>query len=302
MRLNILKNKPELLKHSLSLLASLIIHAALIYTLAAYFVSVKIIDFGEQVTPVIIASPEELHLPKIEGNLPNPQDWREQFPEFRPRRAQPLQEPTTIPKETGTVEERQESFAGPVINPKLTSEFRLDQGLPEKPESASDKNLRFFLPLAAKTSPESLAVKKSLLKNVDLRQYLYSILPGGRGSSPGVHYGGRQGATSLRGRSPAPSVVKNYDLSPWARNVAELIQKNWMIPSTQAAGPNDTAEIAVVILKNGEISSAEIIVPSENKSFDQAALEAIEVSSPLPPLPDDFPAASLKISFVFSKQ
>jgi TonB family protein len=61
-------------------------------------------------------------------------------------------------------------------------------------------------------------------------------------------------------------------------------------------------EIAVVILKNGEISSAAITGPSDDKSFDEIALEAVETSSPLPQLPADFPAASLEISFVFSIQ
>jgi hypothetical protein len=79
MRLDILKTKPELLRHGLSLLVSLIIHAGLIYFLAVYFVSVKIIDFGKRVTPVLLVPPEKLHLPKIKGNLPNPQDWGAQF-------------------------------------------------------------------------------------------------------------------------------------------------------------------------------------------------------------------------------
>lgn len=302
MRLKILQNKPELLKHGLSLLASLVIHAALIYFLAVFFVSVKIIDFGTQVIPIVIAPPEKLHLPKIEGNLPNPPGWEAEFPEFLPRRTFLLRERTTISEEKGAVEEGQEPFAGPVIDPKLISGFRLDQVLPENPDSAPDKSPRFSLPQGARPSPGSSAAMKSPPKSVDLRQYIYGGKRSGIGSSSGVYYGGKPGVTSRRGRSSAPLPVKNYDLSPWARNVVELIQKNWTIPSTQSAGSEDTVEIAVVILKNGEISSAEIIVPSDNKSFDQAALEAVEVSSPLPPLPDDFPAASLEISFVFSKQ
>lgn len=303
MRLNILKNKTELLKHGLSLLVSLIVHAALIYALAAHFVSVKIIDFGQQVTPVIIAPPEKLQLPKFEGNLPgSPPGWEAEFPEFLTRRTLLLREQTEISEEKGTVEEGQEPFAGPAINPNLTAGFRLDQVLPEKPDSASEKSLRFSLPQSVKTAAGSAAAKKSPPKDVDLKHYIYGNISGGRGSSLGVYSGRRPGRTSLRGRPSAPLPVKNYDLSPWARNVVELVQKNWAVPSTQAAGSSDTVEIAVVILKNGEISSAEIVGPSDNKSFDQAALEAVEASSPLPSLPDDFPAASLEISFVFSKQ
>jgi len=45
-----------------------------------------------------------------------------------------------------------------------------------------------------------------------------------------------------------------------------------------------------------------MIASSEDRTFDQAARFAVELSSPLPPLPDDFPSASLEISFVFSVQ
>jgi TonB family protein len=302
MNLNLLKDKPELLKHGLSLFASLIIHGALIFLLAVFFVSVKIIDFGERVTPAFIAPAEKLHLPKIQGNLPNSQDWGAQFPDFIPRRVRLLREPAAIPEEKKTMEEGQELLTGPAIDQKLASGFRLDQVLLEKLDSASDKILRFSLPQSAKTFPGTGAVKTSPPKNVDLKQYVYGGLSGGEGSSSGIYYGGRPGRTSRPGHAPAPLPVKNYDLSPWARSVIGLIQKNWIIPSTLAAGPADTVEIAVVILKNGDISSAEILAPSDNKSFDQAALEAVEVSSPLPALPADFPAESLEISFVFTKQ
>jgi len=303
MKLNILKNKPELLKHGLSLLASLIIHAAIIYFMLVFFISVKIIDFGKQVTPIVIVPPEELHLPKFEGNLLSPPPGSEAgFPEFLSRRTLLPREQTKISEEKGTVEEGQEAFAAPAVEPNLIAGFRLDQVLPEKLDSTPDKRSRFSLPQAAKTSPGGAAAKKSRPKDVDLRQYIYGGISGGRGSSLGIYSGGRPGRTSLGGRSSAPLPVKNFDLSPWARGVVELIQKNWTIPSTQAANSEDAVGIAVVILKNGEISSAEIINPSENKSFDQAALEAVEASSPLPPLPDDFPAASLEVSFVFSKQ
>jgi TonB family protein len=302
MKLNLLQDKSELLKHGLSLLASLVIHGVLIFFLAIFFVSVKILDFREQVTPAFIVPAEKLHLPKIQGNLPNTQDWGAQFPDLIPRRGRPGREPAAVPEEEKTTGEVREPSAGAAIDDKMTSGFRLDRVLPEKPGSTSDKGPRFSLPQGAVISPIPGAAKTSPPKNVDLKQYLYGDLAGLGGLPSAIYYGGGSGRTTLRGRAPASLPVKNYDLSPWARSVIGLIQKNWIIPSTLPPGPTDTVEIAVIILKTGEISSAEILAPSDSKSFDRAALEAVEVSSPLPALPDDFPAARLEISFVFTRQ
>ena len=291
-------NKPELRKHILSFLGSILIHAALFYILISYLGRVKIIDFKREVTPAFIAPLGKLELPKIEGNLPNPQEWGAQFPELSSPRRRPPRKPEAPPGETGTPELAQETPPSAPVDAKLTAGFNLKPTPPREPSSASDKSQNFSLPLAPKTYLGSAAAKRSPTKSVDLRQYIY----GSRVSSSGGYYGGRYGRGSIRGRTSAPPAVKNYDLSPWARGVVELIQKNWTVSSNQPATSEDTVEIAVVILKNGEISAATIVGPSDNKKFDQVALEAVESSSPLPQLPGDFPAASLEVSLVFSKQ
>jgi len=298
MSLDIFKSKPALIRHGLSFLVSLVIHAGLIYFLLVHFVSVRIIDFREQVTSVLLVPPEKLHLPRIEGNLPNPQDWGAQFPELASRRARLRGKAV----ETGVAESPKETFGGPPFDSRLTSQFRLSRTPPEKEGSSSDKRPRFTLPVSPQGGPGRADVGTFPAPSRDLRQYLHGTPSGRGGSSLGAYYGRRAGPASTYSRAAAPAVVKNYDLSPWARTVIELIQKNWTIPSTQMAPSEDTVEIAVVILKNGQISSAAIVSPSDNKTFDQVALEAVEESAPLPPLPRDFPAASVEISFVFSQQ
>lgn len=98
-----------------------------------------------------------------------------------------------------------------------------------------------------------------------------------------------------------PSVLK-IDLSPWARSVVDLIQKNWSVPVEPASGSTAAVEIVVVILRSGEIASVEVAAASEDRDFNLAAREAVEMSSPLPRLPDGFPAASLEVSLIFIKQ
>ncbi len=298
MSLDILKSKPALLRHGLSFLISLVIHAGLIYVMLVHFVSVKIIDFREQVTSVLLVPPEKLRLPKIEGNLPNPQDWGAQFPELASRRARPFRKA----EETGVAEGSPETYSGPPVDSRLTSAFRLTRTPPEKEGASPDKRPRFTFPLGPQAGPGRADVGTFPGPRRDLREYIHGAPSGGRGSPLGAYYGRTAGPASRYSRAAAPPLVKNYDLSPWARTVIELIQKNWAIPSTQMVRSEDTVEIAVVILKNGQISSAAIVSPSDNKTFDQAALEAVEGSAPLPPLPGDFPAASVSISFVFSQQ
>jgi len=295
-------NKPELRKHVLSFLGSILIHAALFCILISYLGRVKIIDFKREVTPAFIAPLGKLELPKIEGNLPNPQEWGAQFPELSSQRRHPPRKPETFAAETGAPELAREAPPGAPIDPKLTAGFNLKPTRSPTPGSTSEESQDFSLPLAPKTYLGSGAVKRSPSKSVDLRQYIYGGFPGGRGSSSGGYYGRRSGRGSIRSRTSAPPAVKNYDLSPWARGVVELIQKNWTVSSNQGATSEDTVEIAVVIQKNGEISTATIVGPSDDKKFDQVALEAVESSSPLPQLPGDFPAASLEVTLVFSKQ
>ncbi len=298
MRLDIPGSKSALLRHGLSFLISLIIHAGLIYFLAVHFVSARIIDFKEQVTPIHLVPPEKLHLPKIEGNLPNPQDWNAQFPELASKRARPL----TKAAATGAAESRQETFSAAPVDSRLISPFQLSRTPSEQEGPSADKRPRFTLPLGPQAGPGGVAVGTFVAPTRDLRQYIHGGPSGGSGLSLGAYYGRRAGLASPSSRAPAPLPVRNYDLSPWARIVIELIQKNWSIPLTQMVRSEDTVEVAVVILRNGQISSAMIISPSDNKTFEEAALEALEESAPFPPLPSDFPAASVEISFVFSQQ
>jgi TonB family protein len=82
--------------------------------------------------------------------------------------------------------------------------------------------------------------------------------------------------------------------------VVEVIQKNWDIPSSRPTNPEAAVEIVIVLQKSGQVLAMEVVSSSQDPTFDQAARFAVELSSPLPPLPDDFPAASLEIALVFS--
>jgi len=301
MMTRLFKGRPELLTHGFSLLASFLIHAGVLYLLVTHFVSVRIIEFKNPVIPIVIVPPPPLQLPEIARNPANLPEVIEGFPDFLPSR--------TLPQKTAGPSPPITSFEEPVapsaveaFEPKFTTGFRLDQPSPEKSGIASGDRLRLPIQERMKGSRDDLVRPTAPPKDVDWRKYL-SVGSGGlRGYLSGSSSGRSRIRGSLRGGSSVSADIKKYNLSPWASKVVELIQKNWDIPPTRPANPDAAVEIAVVLQKSGQISALEVVVSSDDQSFNQAARFAVELSSPFPPLPEDFPAANLEISFVFSVQ
>jgi TonB family protein len=125
------------------------------------------------------------------------------------------------------------------------------------------------------------------------------------GISPGIPAGagiGGAGGKGSGGQARGASVslnVMRYDLSPWADEVMNKIQKNWSIAQTGYETSKGEVGISVLITKNGELLAAEIESASKIDVLDQAALDALRLSAPFPPLPADFPNSSLELYFVF---
>jgi TonB family protein len=93
--------------------------------------------------------------------------------------------------------------------------------------------------------------------------------------------------------------VRHYNIKPWARQAVDKIQLNWSVPLATAVGVEGRVGIVVVVEKDGRISKTEVRQSSGREALDQAALLAIRASTPLPGLPDDFPAQNIEVYFVF---
>jgi TonB family protein len=123
---------------------------------------------------------------------------------------------------------------------------------------------------------------------------------GGEGTAAGVGEGGTGDGSGPVGESQAFFNIENYDLTPWAKRVLLSIQKNWVIPLATEKNVDQPAEIIIVIEKNGKISSIKVKQSSNSNTFDQAAVNALRLSSPLPNLPQDFPNKNLEARFMFT--
>jgi TonB family protein len=223
----------------------------------------------------------------------------EGFPEFLPSRTLPHEAEAQV-QEVPALEESPKTAAIEAFEPKFSAGFELDRTPPQKPGIASADRLRLPIQDRRKGATDSLARTPAPPKDVDWRKYLSGSSTTGRLSAYGRTTGGRRVRGGFRGLTTTSSSVKRYNLAPWASKVVEVIQKNWDIPAARPADPDSAVEILIVLQKGGQVSNMEVVVSSSDPAFDQAARFAVELSSPLPPLPVDFPSASLEIALVFS--
>ena len=91
---------------------------------------------------------------------------------------------------------------------------------------------------------------------------------------------------------------------PWgdyARRIYLVIRNNWYarIPLAAQNGIRGWVCQRFVIEKDGAISSVQVVRPSGIAPFDRASADALTNSSPLPPLPQDFPEPREGVTFCF---
>jgi TonB family protein len=297
MLIGLFEDKRDAGEHLFSLAVSLVVHAAVLGLLILYFGSVKIINLNQNITNVLIAPalPPGLQMPNVgpmPANLPPVDaDYLDSIPVRRRPPAAPIEIVGSGGPETG-----------PPVDPRLTQGFLLESAPPTRPDVPSADSLRLPIPDRIGEPAGGAGSYAARPGRVDVERYLYSDAYGGLGSGLAGYSGYKPRRSGLRGGAYASAAIKGYDLSPWAESVAAAIQNNWSVPNLLSQTWIKTVEITVVILKNGRLFSAVISEPSDDRSFDRAALEAVEESSPLPALPIDFPEASLEVSFVFSRQ
>jgi hypothetical protein len=92
---------------------------------------------------------------------------------------------------------------------------------------------------------------------------------------------------------------RGYDITPWAKRMVYRVKKNWIPPALSEYALKGVVGIYLRIGRDGTIGNIHIRKTSGIRPLDQAAFNAIELSVPLPPLPDDFPNADLPAYLLF---
>ena len=106
--------------------------------------------------------------------------------------------------------------------------------------------------------------------------------------------------------------TKGYDLGPWLREILTIIERNWksnIPPAAHVPGMRGATFVHLTIVREttpGAEEVARIVVEqswtSQVAAFDQAALFALEISDPLPPIPAYFPYDALdgRLGFLYN--
>ncbi|MGB8952101.1 MAG: energy transducer TonB [Candidatus Aminicenantales bacterium] len=302
----IIQNKTDFLKKVICFLCSFLIHTGGFYYLLNAKFTHKIIFYKKNVTEAFLVPKEKLYYLKRGENSADRGNLEAWGPSGYPPEGFPSSGELHMQRER-----IQESGARTQPTPERRPGPQVQSG-GEKDEGSSRFSLKFpqdslfeLSKSREKREGKSQDSQRSGPdKKTNFSKYIY---PGYsfRDSSSGTYFtrgGGSSGKyTPGRPSQRARAYVKakGYNLSSWAEEVLNRIQRNWFIPLEVAVFLKGDVGISVTIKKNGEMSSAEIVASSREKTLDESALRALQASGPFPGLPDDFPDENLEVYFVF---
>lgn len=94
-----------------------------------------------------------------------------------------------------------------------------------------------------------------------------------------------EGETAAQPRGVAVSSPQDFKFAPYLVIIRDKIERNWNPPP----GAKDIkSRVVFKIFRTGRMGDAGLSESSGNFYFDQAAMRAVMVSSPFPPLPEGF--------------
>ena len=121
----------------------------------------------------------------------------------------------------------------------------------------------------------------------------------GEGFDLGQASGGEKGYTAEAG--PLSFETQWFDWGDYAESMVSKIRINWygIMPDLIKTGLKGVVTIRFTIHRDGRISDITILKSSGVPPYDNAAQKALEASSPLKPLPADFPKDSERVTAMF---
>jgi TonB family protein len=110
--------------------------------------------------------------------------------------------------------------------------------------------------------------------------------------------GGDRGSAE---QGPLSFETQWYDWGDYAQSMVSRIRVNWYgnMPQIIRSGMKGVVTIRFTIHRDGRISDIQLLESSTIPPYDFAARKAIELSSPLNPLPKDFPKSSERVTAMF---
>lgn len=290
-----------------SVVFSVIVHAALIFYLATHVTKV-----AQQVPAPIVHYVElmrqnpqdktftEAPGPKIQ-NAPRPDaSWSDanrkaQSPEAtgdkpttRPGDGSMTYQPPQQPRGDAREQQRAQQAAQEAFAQQPPTNNQQPPAQPNNQQSATNNQLTYHAASAGA---------------VDLRGAIREIgkvaTLSGDGDDLKRAVGGEKGYTAEAG--PLSFETQWYDWGEYAQSMVSRIRVNWysIMPELIKTGVKGVVTIRFTIERNGSITDIEILNSSGIPPFDFAAKHALELASPLKPLPADFPKKSERVTAMF---
>ena len=97
--------------------------------------------------------------------------------------------------------------------------------------------------------------------------------------------------------------TKGVEFGPWLRRFVSRVRRNWFIPLS-AMTMRGHVVVQFNIWKDGRITDISVVQPAALDSFNNAAYNAILTSSPVDPLPPEYPSekAFFTVTFYYNEQ
>jgi TonB family protein len=123
-------------------------------------------------------------------------------------------------------------------------------------------------------------------------------LGGGDGFDLGQVPGGQKGFAE---QGPVSFETQWFEWGPYAQAMISKLRVNWyaVMPPILNTGMKGQVTIRFTIQRDGRITNIETLRESGVTPYDYAARKAIELSSPLKPLPANFPYPSERVTVIF---
>ena len=87
--------------------------------------------------------------------------------------------------------------------------------------------------------------------------------------------------------------------SEYTKKVTSQIRENWFYPEDLKVQQDDFVRVVVTIGKDGAITESEVVESSDNDQFNSYALECLETSSPVEPIPDELGKDTMELELRF---
>ena len=246
-----------------------------------------------------LAELDDAEDPFSEGNTPqevlrsDPEPIVQPVPETPPSAVTPVPVAAATPDTPPTTEDTVDAS----VEEAVTSEDRTAEETAAPPEA----NAAGPQPLASSAPPLPPPTRNNL-RNSMLRGMEQFVEPEIFANSDGG-VDGSQGLVSFD--------TKGYDLGVYINQILRIIERNWksnIPPAARWQGQEGAVFVNMSIVRDRETGAETALInvtrswSSGKPAFDQSALMALEISSPLPPLPAFFPHDQLdgRLGFLYN--